>query len=354
MNDEIKNKTKIYEHSSIPTIIFNKEMEVIWNNESFQNYFTGIKTIGSNISALTRTPLKKKLQTAKGHSGRFYITISTKHSLSSIMTLLVFPFCQQDGFPEHFIAYCDDLTSDRKMMLRKTYLGLLEASKLKDDDTGNHIKRVGAYARRLSEECFQLRKYSAIDPDFIENIHFLAPMHDVGKIGTPDEILTKRGPLNDAQWLIMKQHTINGALILSNYPDKMASEIARSHHEKWDGSGYPFGLSGNDIPLSARITAISDVYDALRMERSYKKAFSHDKAVEILVESKGSHFDPELIEIFMTIHTSFRDIYQALSDDLTESSIQEVEDLPIYVEESLEEIVELPEELEEIGELEEL
>ncbi|HAK45257.1 MAG TPA: phosphohydrolase [Spirochaeta sp.] len=319
--------TKLYESSTIPVVIFSSDMEIFWFNESFRAYFPGRKLESENMSALTRTQLKMNLATAKGYSGRFQIKLKSDKKVSSSIVLLVFPVDTTSLPPMQFVGYIDDITQDRNMMLRKTYLGLLEASKLKDDDTGNHIKRVGAYARRLSEECYHRSIFPQINPDFIENIHFLAPMHDVGKIGTPDEILSKRGPLDEGQWAIMKEHTINGALILSNYPDIMAPEIARGHHEKWDGSGYLFGLAGEDIPLAARITAIADVYDALRMKRSYKEAFSHEKAIEIMTDDKGKHFDPDLFDVFLSIHGVFSSIYEALSDDAEIIKPDEIEEL---------------------------
>ncbi|MDC7228028.1 MAG: HD domain-containing protein [Spirochaetales bacterium] len=334
--------TELYQDSNIPVVQFSADMEVIWSNQSFSQYFPGRELKGSNMSALTRTQLKMHLATAKGHSGRFQIKLHSNTHVSSSVVLLVFPADNKKNRPENFVGFIDDLTQDQNMMLRKTYLGLLEASKLKDDDTGNHIKRVGAYARKLSEECYQRKLFSQINLDFIENIHFLAPMHDVGKIGTPDEILNKRGPLDESQWSIMKEHTINGALILSNYPDKMASEIARAHHEKWDGSGYLFGLTGDDIPLAARITAIADVYDALRMKRSYKDAFPHSKAVEIIKKDRATHFDPVLVDVFESIADSFDSIYEALSDESRIIEPLEIEELEL-VDEDFEEITELEE-----------
>ena len=354
MKKGLESITSIYTSSSIPVVVFSDEMEIIWYNRGFASYFPGRSLEKENLSAITGTPLKQNLMKMKGYSGRFQVTIRPENSRSSIIVLLIFPLLEYTESPEYYVAYGDDLTGERNMMLRKTYLGLLEASKMKDDDTGNHIKRVGAYSRRLCEECFKDEKYPQINHDFIENIHFLAPMHDVGKIGTPDEILTKRGPLDENQWSIMKQHTINGALILSNYPDKMATEIARAHHEKWDGSGYPFGLTCEDIPLSARITALADVYDALRMKRSYKDAFDHEKAISIIKKDIGTHFDPDLTGMFLNIDWAFRDIYNALSDELPELSRKEIEDLPVYVEDSIEELFENPEVPEEIDIIEEL
>ena len=196
-------------------------------------------------------------------------------------------------------------------------MSLLEASKLKDNDTGNHITRVNHYSQRLSEELFRSKnpKYNRIDADFIDNIGFLASMHDVGKIGTPDDILNKEGPLSDWEWTVMREHTKNGAFILSTYPNPMAKEIALSHHERWDGSGYPYQLSGEMIPLAARIVTIADVYDALRMERSYKPALEHGVAVQKMIEGKENHFDPFLVEVFISVEADFNHIFEDNKDE---------------------------------------
>jgi putative two-component system response regulator len=139
-------------------------------------------------------------------------------------------------------------------------------------------------------------------------------MHDVGKIGTPDDILNKEGPLSDWEWAVMREHTKNGAFILSTYPNPMAKEIALSHHERWDGSGYPYQLSGEMIPLAARIVTIADVYDALRMERSYKPAMEHEAAVTTMIKEGGSHFDPFLVEVFSSLGDDFKRIFDDNQD----------------------------------------
>jgi putative two-component system response regulator len=175
--------------------------------------------------------------------------------------------------------------------------------------------RVNYYSEALTRALKNRPGYDVVDADFIDNIGFLAAMHDVGKIGTPDDILNKEGPLSEFEWSVMKEHTINGAFILSTYPNPMAREIAISHHEKWDGSGYPYQLSGDTIPLSARIVAIADVYDALRMKRSYKPPYSHEVAMKKILESKGTHFDPDLIDIMMTVSDKFGELYEANADD---------------------------------------
>jgi len=166
----------------------------------------------------------------------------------------------------------------------------------------------------IAAKLFNNPLYPGVDTEFIENIFFLAPMHDVGKIGTPDDILTKPGALDDSEWKIMKEHTINGAYILKAYPDPMATQIATFHHEKWDGNGYPYGISKTDIPLPARIVSIADVYDALRMKRSYKKSFTHEKAIDIITKDAGSHFDPDLVKIFLQNNSEFETIYENLKD----------------------------------------
>ena len=168
--------------------------------------------------------------------------------------------------------------------------------------------RVNAFSRRMAEAVINLPEYPEIDREFVENIAFLAAMHDVGKIGTSDNILNKEGPLDEWEWEVMKEHTINGAFVLSTYPNPMAKDIALFHHERWGGGGYPCSASGIMIPLSARIVAIADVYDALRMKRSYKKSFSHAKAKDLMVNEEENHFDPGLLDPFLDVEADFNDI----------------------------------------------
>ncbi len=180
--------------------------------------------------------------------------------------------------------------------------------------------RVSYYCRKMSEYLYEIQKYPQLEPDFIENIGYLAAMHDVGKIGTPDYILQKPGKLTALEWEIMREHTINGTFILSSYPVPMAKEIALSHHEWWNGMGYPFKLDGDMIPLSARIVTIADVYDALRMKRSYKEEFTHEEAMQIIRNGSGTQFDPELIQVFETINEEFNSIWNLLKDNVPTSS----------------------------------
>ncbi|PID58666.1 two-component system response regulator [candidate division KSB3 bacterium] len=169
---------------------------------------------------------------------------------------------------------------------------LENANKLNDTDTGNHIKRVGEYAGLLAEGY-------GCDHEFVKRIRLYAPLHDVGKVGLPDSILQKPGKYNDEELLKMQYHVEFGAELLSSVGiDPMARNIAKYHHERWDGTGYVERLAGTDIPLEARIVSVVDVYDALISTRLYKLSFSEDKADRIIQEGAGKHFDPDLVEVF--------------------------------------------------------
>jgi putative two-component system response regulator len=169
-------------------------------------------------------------------------------------------------------------------------LRLVQAAEYRDDETGEHIRRVGRYASEIARAA----GWTAVETD---NIRLAAPMHDVGKIGVPDAILRKPGKLTPEEFVVIQTHPTIGARILerSKVPLlEMARDIALCHHEKWDGSGYPRGLRGEDIPISARIVAVCDVYDALVSDRVYRLAYPKDEALAIMSESNGKHFDPSV------------------------------------------------------------
>jgi putative two-component system response regulator len=216
--------------------------------------------------------------------------------------------------PSAYGAVCLDMTVEYRALLQNTFTSLLGAARLKDNDTGNHIERVNMYARVLGEDLIGWRGAREVDRQFIDSIGLVAALHDVGKIGTPDDILNKAGPLETWEWDVMKQHTTNGAYILSTYPNPMAREIALRHHERWDGTGYPHELSEALIPLSARIVAIADVYDTLRMRRTYKDAHTHAQALEMMEVESGTHFDPNLLARFFAISGRFEKIFSDLAD----------------------------------------
>ena len=310
-----------YVNSFFPVLFIDKKMKILFANEACDKLFTGFFKISGNyfIDVFGKSfgidEIRKIHNTViEGQNGYFWkgeVKIKSRNVASVQIKVYIFPVELDTSKPGEFVVMFDDVTEENKRLTRNTFLSLLEASKLKDNDTGNHIIRVNYYSKRLAQELFRSKnpKYNRIDADFIDNIGFLASMHDVGKIGTPDDILNKEGPLSDLEWTVMREHTKNGAFILSTYPNPMAKEIALSHHERWDGSGYPYQLSGEMIPLAARIVTIADVYDALRMERSYKPALGHKTTVKKLIDGKETHFDPFLIDIFSTVQKEFESIF---------------------------------------------
>ncbi|MFQ5586091.1 MAG: HD domain-containing phosphohydrolase [Thermodesulfobacteriota bacterium] len=196
----------------------------------------------------------------------------------------------------------------------ETIQRLTLASEYKDEETGAHIKRVSHYTKTISERL-------GLDSEFIEDIYYSSPMHDIGKVSIPDSILLKPGRLTPEEFEIMKTHTTVGGRILEGSSSpflKMGVKVALCHHERWDGSGYPRGLKGEEIPLAARIMNIVDQYDALRSKRPYKPAFEHEKALAIITEGDDrtcpDHFDPAVLNAFKESSDTFKEIFESHQD----------------------------------------
>ena len=209
--------------------------------------------------------------------------------------------------------------SEAQLILITAMTKLVEA---RDDATGGHIERTRRLCRFVAESLRAKPEYrGSVDEDFIENIYNASPLHDIGKVAIKDSILLKPGKLLPEEFEEMKKHTTIGKEYLGRALEKspgnkylkIGMEIAGNHHEKWDGSGYPAGLSGQAIPLSARVMALVDVYDALRSKRVYKDCFSQEKTVSIITEGKGRHFDPGLVEVFLENEKEFDRLW-SLSD----------------------------------------
>ena len=192
---------------------------------------------------------------------------------------------------------------------------LAKLAESRDDNMEKHLERVRTFCLLLAENLSHHSRYGKyIDSGFTGNIYHASLLHDIGKAAIPDSILIKRGRLTDEEFNIMKTHSDHGARTLETvkrkYPDShllnMGIAISRHHHEKWDGSGYPQGLSGEDIPLAARIMAVADVYDALSSIRCYKPAFSHEYSREVIMQKSGSHFDPEVVNAFVDLQDEFK------------------------------------------------
>jgi putative two-component system response regulator len=200
-----------------------------------------------------------------------------------------------------------------------TIFAMAKLAESRDAETGKHLERVQVLCRLLATETSRHSGYAAtIGNDYIENIFHASPLHDIGKVAIPDSILVKPGKLALEEFDVMKTHTTIGAqtlrLVLEKHPANafvsMGIEIALSHHEKWDGSGYPAGLAGYAIPVSARIMAIADCYDALRSRRCYKEPMSHEESRNLILREGGHHFDPSLVAVFIAIDEDFRQVWE--------------------------------------------
>jgi putative two-component system response regulator len=205
-----------------------------------------------------------------------------------------------------------------------TIFALAKLAESRDEDTGTHLERVQEFCKLLAQQlCTVTTCCESMDTTFINNLYHASPLHDIGKVGISDSILLKPGKHTPEEFEIMKQHTVIGAQTLEaareRYPRNdfinMGISIARSHHEKWDGSGYPDGLAGNDIPLAARIMTVADVYDALRSKRCYKDAFTHENSCEIIINGRGTQFDPVIIDAFLTKEQEFNRIRTEMDDE---------------------------------------
>ena len=210
--------------------------------------------------------------------------------------------------------HLESLVRERTIELEQTRLEIIRrlgrAAEYKDNETGMHVIRMSWFSRFLAEAMGQ-------PEEWCELLYNAAPMHDIGKIGIPDRILLKPGKLDADEWHIMMQHVAFGVEIIGDHSSailQMAKEVAATHHEKWNGKGYPNGLAGTDIPLSGRIVAIADVYDALTSERPYKRAWTEDEAIQLLLDEAGEHFDPQLVPAFIECIPRVRDIQKSYKD----------------------------------------
>lgn len=231
----------------------------------------------------------------------------------------------QNGHLEQMVGL---RTRELVKMQDATIMAMASLAETRDNETGNHIRRTQAYVEALARKLQPHPRFAALLTDAnIELLFKSAPLHDIGKVGVPDRILLKPGRLDAEEFEIMKLHTVYGRDAILSVERQLggsngfltfAREIAYSHQEKWDGSGYPEGLSGDDIPTSARLMAVADVYDALITRRVYKPAFSHDKAMSIMREGRGKHFDPDILDAFLEIEEQVRAIAGQYRDDDTD------------------------------------
>ena len=225
----------------------------------------------------------------------------------------------ENHFAKRFLAsenqLLEQLVKERTAALEKAKLEMIfrlgRAAEYRDNETGNHVKRVSLFSKLIAEKLGQPEEYCRL-------IHIASPMHDIGKIGVSDTILLKPGKLTDEEFVLMQDHVKIGAQILANADSpflEMAYEIALTHHEKFNGKGYPHGLVGTDITLSGRIVAVADVFDALTSTRPYKEAWPIEKAVALIEREKGQHFDPVIVDAFLAVLPEIQQVVRQFNDE---------------------------------------
>lgn len=217
-------------------------------------------------------------------------------------------------------------TGERILSLETRHLAIFALAKLaesRDPETGHHLERIREYTKALAISLSESKEYERIlTPRYIGTLYHTSPLHDIGKVGIPDTILLKPGRLSDHEFQMMKHHTTIGGETLGSvsrqYPHvdylRVAAEVAMSHHERFNGKGYPMYLKGDDIPLPARIVALADVYDAITSKRVYKAAYTHDIARDIIINERGEHFDPRVADAFVAAEDEFLRIRSDFSD----------------------------------------
>jgi putative two-component system response regulator len=257
-----------------------------------------------------------------GSSSRFLLRAMTfvwVMALQAVVAYLILSRVRTAASQKEHLA-ADNLLRRQNDLVRTRdaiVFGLAKLAESRDPETGNHLERIALYSTLLAKAIRRCPRYrDEISASFVKLIGISSALHDIGKVGVPDSVLLKRGELTaEERSLIEKHPEIGGRCIReielrlggSNFL-QMARQIALAHHERWDGRGYPRGLSEESIPLAARIVAIADVYDALTVRRVYKEAWTHERSVAVIRDGRGKHFDPDMVDAFLRIHTEFRDI----------------------------------------------
>ncbi len=309
--EQLSDKQLIYEFTEPHAQEHKFEQDI----ELFLEVYIPVIYMGEVIGAVELYENDKKLNQEIRNLVRVnYIIIGTSGALLYLLLFSIFA-----------AAYRRQKQAGEQMRKTEqvTIYALAYQAGLRDEETGHHLKRTAEYVRILAQELAKDRLYSRyMKGSYIDDLIRSAPLHDIGKVGIEDSILRKPGKLTAQEYARIKEHCELGARILEQALEELAFRsfldialhLVRFHHERWDGRGYPKGLQGEDIPISARIMALADVYDALRSKRSYKPAYSHEKAVEIIKSERGTQFDPKVVDAFLKREFEFRSISESLAD----------------------------------------
>ena len=329
--EELRRMAKVFKDSADPILIEDLNGLVVDMNEEAERSYgwsrqdligRPIKTIvpperyGQADDLLVRCKAGEEVRNIEGLRWT-----RDKNIIAVLITLSLLKDEQEK--PDAIVTIAKDITAlkraEKEVILTQdvTIESMGTLAEYRDPETGGHIKRTRAYMRLLANHIKDHPKFKdVLDDGIIDMLYKSAPLHDIGKVGIPDNILLKAGKLTDEEFEIMKKHTTYGMETIALQEEKLgdnsflhfAREIAETHQEKWDGTGYPAGLKGDKIPVVGRLMAIADVYDALISKRVYKPSFPHNKAVEIISEGRGVHFDPDMVEAFLELEDEFRKI----------------------------------------------
>lgn len=295
------------------------DKNIIYANEAFYNISLYSKNELLNKPYSMFGDYKQIDEMFNGKIWKGKLSYQNKNNQEFTLNVTIFPLKNDEGKVIEYMQISHDITEIKNLYeeleetQREIIYKLGEIGETRSSETGNHVKRVAEYSKLFAQKI-------NLNNDDINRLFMASPMHDIGKIGIPDAILNKAGKLTQEEWEIMKTHTQIGYEILKNSKRetlKTAGIVSYTHHEKWDGTGYPLGLKEKEIHIFGRITAIADVFDALSSERVYKKAWSLEKIYEYFNDEKGKHFDPELIDVFfnnldefLAIRDKYKDIYE--------------------------------------------
>ena len=304
--------TEMTIHSAAIASAYENETFAGWANMNEGEQLVAVQALdrlgASVIVQQSRSALQSTIEKQLAPVKRAGIVIALLFGCFSLVADVLI-LIRYDSKLEHMNGNLEQLAQKRMRSLMKTrnavIFGLAKLAESRDNDTGQHLDRIREHVTIIANQLS--KKIRMLDESYIADLALASSLHDIGKVGVPDNVLLKPGKLDPEERDIMEKHAAIGGDCLASIQERLgdddfldlAREVAYFHHEKWDGSGYPFGLKGKDIPISARIVAVADVYDALTSQRPYKRAMAHQDAIDIIISGVGTHFDPQIVEALL-------------------------------------------------------